>query len=220
LQRHGADVGAALGRGAGAGAVSDGGLRRHGGRQLAVGQPGPDLWRRRRPGRFGGGAGSVRADRPARAPALDRQPQHGPAAPLDRTADRPGHRTAQRAGHRLHRLSYPRGGHRRLSGPDGRTAPHPPPRRRAPVAPDARPGRTADLGREIPDADLAGLHPAQPADHPRRRRRQRRHPRPASGAGQARGASPDRADHRPPGRQSARRPPLRRAADRPDPILL
>ncbi len=169
---------------------------------------------------FRRGAGSVRADRPARAPALDRQPQHGPAAPLDRTADRPGDRTAQRAGHRLHRLSHPRGGHRRLPGPDGRTAPHPPPRRRAPVAPDARPGRTADLGREIPDADLAGLHPAQPADHPRGRRRQRRHPRPASGAGQARGASPDRADHRPPGRQSARRPPLRRAADRPDPILL
>src|SRR3546814_546161 len=61
---------------------------------------------------------------------------------------------------------------------DGRAPPHPPPRRRAALAPATRPRRPHPLDRALSRADLARLRPPQPAPHPRRRRGKRGTPPP------------------------------------------
>src|SRR3546814_1459612 len=69
-------------------------------------------------------------------------------------------------------------GRGRLPHGDGRAPPHPPPRRRAALAPATRPRRPHPLDRALSRADLARLRPPQPAPHPPRRRGKRGTPPP------------------------------------------
>ena len=114
LQRHGAALDAALGGRAGARALPDGGLRRHGARQLALGQRRRGatvprtalLWRGRRRCVAGGAVGLLAAA----AGAGRAQPR--PAEPLDRAAGRGRPQAAQRADPITVEYLHRRGGRR------------------------------------------------------------------------------------------------------------
>src|SRR3546814_18745087 len=60
-----------------------------------------------------------------------------------------------------------RAGRGRLPHGDGRAPPHPPPRRRAALAPATRPRRPHPLDRALSRPDLARFRPPHPAPHPR-----------------------------------------------------
>ena len=111
VQRHGAAFDAALGTRAGAGALSDLCLRRHGAGQLDLGPGRREVWHRCRPaGRRGADARRCR-DRAQAGAARQAAGQSRPPQSLAGAASRARPAWPQRSGRRADRVHHPRGGH-------------------------------------------------------------------------------------------------------------
>ena len=199
LQRDRAALRAALGGRARDRALPDGDLRRHGGRQLALGLAALHLGTEQALLAAActllvGAALGFRSPLPPMA-ALDLDPLSRWREPQVAVDIEP------RSGPIIVTVEYLIRDEDVIRFPrrDGRAPAHPPPRRRAPMDPAARPGQPRALDRALRKPDLGGICPAEPAHHQGRCRDRRPHPRAAPRRRAAARAPPDRA----PGQRAA-----------------